>query len=135
MWQIQLHSLQSFLLGTTQRGQSYSYRSLFFGFPVDDFFLQILRSLRRSDPFYIVTCFIKWVTTSWTHSTMWSKFEGLSRTPGRGPVDPVNCQRDPLTYCISPLGRGLVPINNNEENNTIILPFFHHSALPFTLEG
>ena len=24
---------------------------------------------RRSDPFYVVTYFIKWVTTSWTHST------------------------------------------------------------------
>jgi len=25
---------------------------------------------RSSDPFYIVSYYIKWVTTSWTHSTM-----------------------------------------------------------------
>ena len=25
---------------------------------------------RSSDPFYIVTNYIKWVTTSWTHSTL-----------------------------------------------------------------
>ena len=25
--------------------------------------------LRSSDPFYIVTCYIKWVTTSWTDGT------------------------------------------------------------------
>ena len=27
---------------------------------------------RSSDPFYIVTYYIKWVTTSWTYSTSWT---------------------------------------------------------------
>ena len=30
---------------------------------------------RSSDPFYLVTYFIKWVTTSWTNSIMLSEFK------------------------------------------------------------
>ena len=30
---------------------------------------------RSSDPFYIVTQYIEWVTTSWTHSIAYKQYE------------------------------------------------------------
>ena len=44
--------------------------------PMDSLYLLCYRYCttvcpRSSDPFHIVTCYIKWVTTSWTHSITW----------------------------------------------------------------
>ena len=35
---------------------------------------------RSSDPFYIVSYFIKWVTTSWTHSIGWRKCMWIAKS-------------------------------------------------------
>ena len=47
-----------------------------------------------SDPFYIVSYYIKWVTNSWTHSTYLFKKPDSDPFPGGEAIFVINCLKD-----------------------------------------
>ena len=69
-----------------------------------------------SDPFYIVTYYIKWITPSWTHSTqrgMWTV-----GNPGLTSLKSIGLAKGPSTYPLYPY----IACDVKEELPTIFVP-------------